>query len=84
MYNFFNFDNARTRTMTAVIAIKAWMREIISLSYGSSKKVNSIGATKIIRNEQTARTIAHTRDINNARASRGVLSQLLKEVLYEN
>jgi hypothetical protein len=32
MYNFFNLDNAKTNTTTAIIAINAWMREIINLS----------------------------------------------------
>lgn len=83
MYNFFSFDNANTRIMTTVMAIKACIREIIILSYGSPKKVNSIGATKIIRNEQTARTIAHTREINSIRANRGKLLQRLEIILYK-
>ncbi|MDQ3840287.1 MAG: hypothetical protein M3297_13590 [Thermoproteota archaeon] len=59
--------------MTTVMAIEAWMIEIINLSYGSPTRVNWMGATKTIRNKQTARTMAHIRVINTTREKRGNL-----------
>ena len=66
------------------MAIKACMREMIILSYGSPKKVNWIGATKIIKNAHTTRTINHTIEINKMSAMDLVLVQPLKEVLHKD